>query len=135
MSYGDVKFMSGISGSGGGGGSSLSNLTVIRRSADLLLTTADSGKLYTNGGSSGGIIFTLPAAAPGLFYYFLNEGGGFNIRLKPNGADTITQGGLVTTPTTGHKDSTNGGDGVMCASPVAGKWYFMLFSGNNWNNT
>lgn len=64
-------------------------LDVEAHTANDTLTTAENGTVHTNTGATGTITLTLPAAVVGLHYYF-KVGAAQELRLDPNGTETIS---------------------------------------------
>lgn len=93
------------------------------------LTTAESGSVHTNTGASGTITIVLPAAAVGLEYFFF-VGAAQQLRIDPNGTETIS---LPSTGVAGAAGKYLVADAVgetvhlMCC--IAGSWAVMAYTG------
>jgi len=93
------------------------------------LSAIDSGKMHTSVGATGAITLTLPAATAGLEYFF-RVGAAQELRLDPNGTETIAL------PSTGVQGAagkylTANADGeslhIMC--DTAGDWTCYGYTG------
>lgn len=75
------------------------------------LTAAESGSCHTNTGASGTITIVLPAATVGQYFDF-HVGAAFELRLDPNGSETISL------PSTG----VQGAAGKYLVADAVGEW-------------
>ena len=75
------------------------------------LTAAESGSTHTNTGASGAITIVLPAATVGQWYCF-HVGAAQELRLDPNGSETISL------PSTG----VQGAAGKYLVADAVGEW-------------
>ena len=66
---------------------------VVTESADFTILSEQNGTAFSNEGSSGIITGTLPVAAVGLEYVFVRNETGNDLRVDPNGTETIRGGG------------------------------------------
>lgn len=95
--------------------------SVAVKTANYAVLTTDIGKTFTNEGASGAITFALPAATVGLWYRFVVKAAQ-ELRLDPNGTETIslptgvqqTAGAYITADAVGERVS------IECVT--AGKW-------------
>lgn len=90
--------------------------------ADFTLTANECGTLHTNTGAGGTIVAQLPVAAPGLHYYFY-VGAAQQLRVEPNGTDTISL------PSSGVPEAAGdyvvadlAGEALHLVCPQAGTW-------------
>ena len=93
------------------------------------LTVAESGSVHTNTGASGTITIALPAAVVGLEYFFY-VGAAQELRIDPNGSETISL------PSTGVAGGAGKylvadavGETVHLFCPKAGTWAALGFTG------
>jgi hypothetical protein len=90
--------------------------------AGATLTANDSGSCHTNTGATGTITLVLPVATVGLNFYFA-VGAAFELRLDPNGTETISL------PSNGVPGAAGkylvadlAGETVRLVCAVAGNW-------------
>lgn len=93
------------------------------------LTSAEYGSVHTTVGASGTVVLTVPAATVGMHYYFY-VGAAQELRIEPNGSETIS---LPSTgvPGAGGKYLTANaaGESVHIVCAVAGSWSVMGYTG------
>lgn len=97
--------------------------------ADDTLTVAESGSVHTSVGAAGTITLTLPAAVVGLEYFF-RVGAAQQLRIDPNGTETIAL------PSTGVQGAAGkylvadaDGESVHLVCDKAGQWTCYGFTG------
>lgn len=97
--------------------------------ADDTLTVAENGTAHTNTGATGTVVLTLPVATVGLHFYFY-VGAAFELRLDPNGSETISL------PSSGVPGAAGkylvadlAGETVRLVCAVAGSWAVFGFTG------
>ncbi len=59
------------------------------KTAAYTITQDDTGTGFTSVGATGAIVLTLPAALVGMHYYF-RVGAAYELRIDPNGTETIS---------------------------------------------
>lgn len=96
---------------------------------DDTLTVAESGSVHTSVGASGTITLTLPAAVVGLEYFF-RVGAAQQLRIDPNGTETIAL------PSTGVQGAAGkylvadaDGESVHIVCDKAAQWTCYGFTG------
>jgi hypothetical protein len=93
------------------------------------LTTAENGTLHSNKGASGAITLTLPAATVGLHYYFY-VGAAQELRIDPNGTETISLPSNGVAGAAGKYLTANAvGETVHLMCGEAGTWSVMGYTG------
>lgn len=100
------------------------------KTADYTVVAAtDSGKVFTSVGASGTITFAMPAATVGQEYYF-RVGAAQQLRIDPNGTETISL------PSTGVPGAAGkylvadaDGESVYIVCTKAGGWTVMGYTG------
>lgn len=79
------------------------------------LTSGETGKTCTNIGASATVTLTLPAAASGLWFRFVRSAA-YELRVDPNGSETIGEGGA------GKYLTIQGSGAVTVRSFASGSW-------------
>ena len=93
------------------------------------LTVAESGSVHTTDGASGTVLFTLPAAVPGLEYFF-KVGVAFELRIDPDGSETIALPSTGVQGAAGKYLTANAdGETVHILCSTAGEWDVYGFTG------
>jgi len=103
--------------------------SVTAHTADFALTADQSGSVHTSVGASGTITCSLPAATVGTEFFF-KVGAAQQLRLDPNGTETIAL------PSTGVQSSAGAyivadaaGETVHIMCDVAGTWSVYGYTG------
>lgn len=103
--------------------------TAEAHTANDTLTVAESGSIHTTFGATGTVTLTLPAAVVGLEYFF-QVGAGEEMRLNPDGTETISL------PSTGvvegagdYITATIAGETAHIVCCEAGTWAVMGWTG------
>lgn len=104
--------------------------TVAAKTTDYTVVAAsDSGKVFTTTGASATVTFALPAATVGQEYFF-RVGAAQELRLDPNGSETIA---LPSTGVAGaagkYLTADASGETVHIICTVAGSWSVMGYTG------
>ena len=103
--------------------------TVEAHTADDTLTVAESGSVHTSFGAAGTVILTLPAAVVGLEYFF-QVGAAQELRLEPNGTETISLPSTGVAGAAGKYLTANAaGETVHLVCANAGTWAAFGFTG------
>lgn len=97
-------------------------IDVEAHTADDTLTANENGTCHTNTGAGGAITLTLPAAVVGLHYYF-GVGAAQQLRIDPNGSETISL------PSNGVPGS---GGSYIVADAVGETVHLMCVKAGNW---
>lgn len=93
------------------------------------LTTAESGSVHSNKGASGAITLALPAATVGLEYFFY-VGAAQELRIDPNGTETISLPSTGVAGAAGKYLTANAvGETVHLFCGEAGTWAVLGFTG------
>ena len=99
------------------------------KTADYTVTAADSGKAFDTTGATGAVVFALPAAVPGLEYFF-RVGAAQELRIDPNGTETIALPSTGVASAAGAYLTANAaGETVHIKCIVAGTWNVFGFTG------
>lgn len=95
------------------------------KTANYTVKTTENGTAFSTVGASGAVTFSLPAATPGLHYYF-RVGVAQELRIDPNGSETIS---LPSTGVPGaagkYLTADAAGEAVHLMCMVAGTWSAM----------
>ena len=103
--------------------------TVEAHTAGDTLTTAESGSIHTNTGASGAITIVLPAATVGLEYFF-RVGAAQELRIDPNGTETISLPSTGVPGAAGKYLTADAvGETVHLVCCAAGSWSVMGYTG------
>jgi hypothetical protein len=103
--------------------------TVEHHTAGDTLTTAETGSVHTSKGASGTIALVLPAATVGLEYFFY-VGAVQELRIDPNGSETISLPSSGAAGAAGKYLTANAiGETVHLLCCEAGTWAVMGFTG------
>lgn len=104
-------------------------ITVAAKTADYTVLTTENGCGFTTVGAGGTVVFTLPAATPGLHYYF-QVGAAQELRIDPNGTETIS---LPSTGVAGaagkYLTADAAGETVHLVCMTAGTWACFGYTG------
>lgn len=104
-------------------------LDVEAHTASDTLTTAENGTVHTNTGAGGAIVITLPAATVGLHYFF-GVGAAQELRIDPNGTETISLPSNGVPGTAGKYLVADAvGESLHLACFKAGNWSVIGFTG------
>lgn len=103
--------------------------TVEAHTADDTLTALESGTCHTTTGAGGAVVLTLPAAVVGLEFFFM-VGAAQELRLDPNGTETIALPSTGVAGAAGKYLTANAaGESVHIMCCVAGSWAVMGYTG------
>jgi hypothetical protein len=103
--------------------------TVEAHTAGDTLTAAESGSVHTNAGAGGAIVIALPAAVVGLEYFF-RVGAAQELRIDPNGSETISLPSSGVPGAAGKYLTADAvGETVHLMCCVAGSWSVMGYTG------
>lgn len=92
------------------------------KTANYTVTANDSGAGFTNAGAGGAITFALPVAAVGLHYFFSVEAAQ-ELRIDPNGTETISLPSDGVPGAAGAYLTANAiGETIHIGCTVAGSW-------------
>ena len=102
---------------------------VTAKTANYTVTDDESGDVLTTTGATGTVTFTMPPAVVGLEYYF-RVGAAFELRIDPDGTETIA---LPSTGVAGaagkYLSADASGETVHVICTVAGSWAVFGFTG------
>lgn len=105
------------------------SFTVEAHTAGDTLTTAENGTAHTNTGAGGTITLVLPAATVGLHFMF-SVGAAQELRLDPNGTETISLPSTGVPGAAGKYLSADAvGESVHLACLKAGNWSVLGYTG------
>jgi len=97
--------------------------------ADDTLTAAESGSVHTTVGATGTVVFTVPAATVGLEYFF-KVGAAQELRIDPNGTETIALPSTGVQGAAGKYLTANAaGETVHLLCDTAGEWSCYGYTG------
>lgn len=100
-------------------------MNVVTKTANYTVTANDNGTFFSTAGAAGAVTFALPAATPGLHYFF-RVGAAQELRIDPNGSETIS---LPSTGVPGaagkYLTADAAGEAVHLVCVVAGTWTAM----------
>lgn len=103
--------------------------TVEAHTAGDTLTVTESGSAHTTAGASGTVTFVMPAAVVGLEYFF-KVGAAFELRIDPNGSETIALPSTGVQGAAGKYLTANAaGETVHILCSTAGAWDVYGFTG------
>ena len=104
-------------------------ITVEAHTAGDTLTTAENGTMHTNTGAGGTITIVLPAATVGLHYYF-QVGAAQELRIDPNGTETISLPSSGVAGAAGKYLVADAvGESVHLVCGIAGTWGVFGYTG------
>lgn len=104
-------------------------IDVSAHTADYTLLTTENGTAHTNTGATGAVVIALPAAVVGLHYYF-GVGAAFELRLDPNGTETISLPSTGVPGAAGKYLSADAvGESVRLVCVKAGNWTVYGYTG------
>lgn len=86
-----------------------------------VIADADNGKVFTNEGASGAIVMALPAATAGQWFRFVVKAAQ-EIRLDPNGTETISLPTGVQQAAGKYISADAVGERISIECVTAGKW-------------
>jgi hypothetical protein len=104
--------------------------SVSAKTADYTVTVGESGSIFTNTGASGAVTFALPAAVAGLQYVFA-LGAAQELRVDPNGTETISLANGVQQAAGKYVVADAVGESAIIACVIAGQW-LMLNAVGTW---
>lgn len=103
--------------------------TVEAHTASDTLATTESGSVHTTAGASDTVTFSMPAAALGLEFFF-KVGAAKELRIDPNGTDTIALPSTGVQGAAGKYLTANAaGETVHLICDVVGSWSVYGFTG------
>lgn len=97
-------------------------LTVEAHTAGDTLLNSENGTVHTNTGATGTITVVLPVGATGLHFFF-SVGAAFELRIDPNGTDTISL------PSSGVPGAAGK---YLVADAIGETVHLMCLKANNW---
>lgn len=100
------------------------------KTATYAVTAGDSGKTFTNTGASGAVTLSLPAATLGL-QYDVALGAAQELRLDPNGTETISLANGVQQAAGKYVVADAIGESASIRCVIAGQW-LMLNAVGTW---
>lgn len=95
--------------------------TVEPKTANYTITANDSGKTFTNTAAVAAVTFALPAATVGLWYRFVVKAA-FELRIDPNGTQTVALPTGVQQAAGKHIGADAAGERISVECVVAGVW-------------
>lgn len=102
---------------------------VSAKTADYSVTADESGQVFTTVGASGTVVFSLPAAVVGLEYFF-RVGAAQELRIDPNGTETIALPSTGVQGAAGKYLTANAdGESVHVLCDKAGQWTVYGYTG------
>jgi hypothetical protein len=97
--------------------------------ADYTVKLTENGTGFSTVGAGGAVVFALPAATVGLHYYF-RVGAAQELRIDPNGVETISLPSDGIPGAAGKYLTANAiGETVHLVCAVAGTWSVFGFTG------
>lgn len=99
------------------------------KTAAYTVLAAESGSIFTTVGAGGTVLFTMPAAVVGLEYFF-QVGAAQELRIDPDGTETIALPSTGVPGAAGKYLTANlAGETVHVLCSTAGSWHVYGFTG------
>lgn len=104
-------------------------IEVNTKTANFTVLKSQNGQAFTNTGAAGAITFALPAAEPGMHYYF-RVGVAQELRIDPNGTETISLPSTGVPGAAGKYLTADAiGESVRLVCIAAGSWSVFGYTG------